>query len=211
MALDSAYFTPEEYRARTTKSDAGDDDTILAQGKAVARYLEQRLGRHFNQDAAPVTHLWRGSGRAHFWLPSEIATTTGLVVKVDLDGDFDFDAADETLTLNTHFWVEPADALTGPEPKPYQYLAIVPNNGRLYHWPYWSHAVQVTATFGWPAVPGAIREATISVTRQLRDMQESGFTLTLQSIDSVVNASPQMSALLLDMERQYARTSRWFV
>jgi hypothetical protein len=208
-AISDAYASCEEYRARVDQSDATGDDVLLSQLSAVTQYLKGRLGRFFTRDAAVVVRTFDGNGLIRLYVP-DIATATGLIVKVDLDGDFDFDNADETLTLNTHFWVGPANADKGPEVWPFQYLEIIPGNGRLGVWPEQARAVQVTASFGWPAVPGAIKEATISVTRQLRDIQGSGFTLTLQSIETAVNVSPQMSALLFDMERQYAKQT-WFV
>jgi len=208
-AVTDAYATAEEYRARVDQSDATGDDVLLSQLSAVTQYLKNRLGRFFTRDAAVVVRTFDGNGQRRLYVP-DIATATGLIVKVDLDGDFDFDGADETLTIGTHFWVGPANADKGPEVWPFGYLEIIPGNGRLEVWPARARAVQVTASFGWPAVPGAIKEATISVTRQLRDMQEAGATLTLQSIETAVNVSPNMSALLFDMERQYAKQT-WFV
>jgi len=207
-AISDAYASCEEYRARVDHIDATDDDRLLSQLMAVSRYLDQRLRRFFSRDAAVVVRTLDGNGQRRLYVP-DIATATGLIVKVDLDGDFDFDAADETLIRDTHFWVGPANADKGPEVWPFENLEIIPGNGRLWRWPERARAVQVTASFGWPAVPGAIREATISVTRQLRDMLEAGATLTLQSIETAVNVSPNMSALLLDMERQYAK-QQWF-
>ncbi len=208
-AVTDAYATAEEYRTRSTQSVSEGDDTLLTQLAAVSRYLDQRLRRFFTRDAAVVVRTLDGDGQRRLYVP-DIATATGLIVKVDLDGDFDFDNADETLTLNTHFWVGPADADKGPEVWPFEYLEIIPGNGRLNVWPEQARAVQITASFGWPAVPGAIKEATISVTHQLRDMHEAGATLTLQSIETAVAVSPNMSALLLDIERQYAKQT-WFV
>lgn len=199
------YFTAAEYRDRVGKTDAGADATILLQATAVSRYLDRRLHRFFTQDAAVVVRTFDGNGETVLWLPADIASTTGLIVKVDLNEDYDFGEANETLTINTHFWVGPSDADKGPEPRPFEYLEVVPNNGVFDVWPEQLRAVQVTAKFGWPAVPNAIKEVTISVTRQLRDILESGVTMTMQNIDAAVQSSPSTMALILDIERMYSR------
>jgi len=208
-AVTDAYATAEEYRARVDQSDATGDDVLLSQLSAVTQYLKNRLGRFFTRDAAVVVRTFDGNGQRRLYLPG-IATATGLIVKVDLDGDNDFDGADETLTLGTHFWVGPANADKGPEVWPFEYLEIIPGNGRLAAWPERLRAVQITGSFGWPVVPGAIREATISVTRQLRDILGAGATMTLQSIEAAIPQASSSLALILDMERQYAKQT-WFV
>jgi len=205
VAVTDPYATAAEYRDRVDKTDTGDDATILAQLTTVSRFLDLRLRRFFTQDAAAAVRTFDGNGEALLWLPADIATTTGLVVKVDLNEDYDFTDSGETLTINTHFWVGPADADKGPEPRPYECLEVVPNNGLFDVWPDQKRVVQVTAKFGWPAVPGGIKERTIDLTRQMRDVLEAGATMTLQSIDTALPLSPQLRLLLWDIERQYAR------
>src|SRR3990172_7553843 len=125
-AVTDAYATPAEYRARTDKSDLGEDTEIDGQLSAVSRFLDKRMRRFFNQDAAVVTRTYDGNGRAKLWLPDDIATATGLVVMADLDGDYDF--SDETaLVLNTDFWLGDYDADKGSEPRPFEWLGIHPN------------------------------------------------------------------------------------
>jgi len=204
-SVGDAYATAEEFRQRTSKGDATEDDVILSQLTTVSRFLDLRLRRFFTQDAVAVVRTFDGNGDVLLWLPADIATTTGLIVKVDLNEDYDVTDAGETLTINTHFWVGPADADKGPEPRPYECLEVVPNNGLFDVWPDQKRAVQVTAKFGWSAVPGGIKERTIDLTRQMRDVLEAGATLTIQSIDTALTVSPQLKLLLWDIERQYAR------
>jgi len=204
-SISDPYATAAEYRDRVDKTDTGDDATILAQLTTVSRFLDLRLRRFFTQDAAVVVRTFDGNGEALLWLPADIATVTGLVVKVDLNEDYLFTGATETLTINTHFWVGPADVDKGPEPRPYECLEVVPNNGLFDVWPEQQRAVQVTAKFGWPAIPGGIKERTIDLTRQLRDVQEAGAAMTLQNIEAAIPLSPQLRLLLWDIERQYAK------
>ena len=206
-AVTDAYFLPVEYRARTGKSDTGDDDAIKAEGLTVSRFLDLRLRRFFTQDALVVTRVYDGNGETRLWLPDDIATSTGLIVKVDLDGDYSF--GDETaLTLDTDFWLGPPNADKGPEPFPWEYLEVNPNSGQLSEWPDQQRSIQVTAKFGWPAVPGAIKEAAISITRQLRDAHLGGAALSVQDIDTAVSFNQQLAdvrTLLWRLQQAYAK------
>jgi hypothetical protein len=210
LPITDAYATAAEYRDRTTKTDTGDDAGVITPLlAAVSRLIDRETGRFFTKDAAAVARVYEGGGLTRLYI-DDVATVSGLVVKVDLNGDYDYADTDETLTKDTHFWIGPVNAEDGSEPKPYRYLDIVPNNGRLSVWPAQLRAVEVTAQFGWAAVPGAIKEATILVAREMRDLQESGMTLSLQAIDQAVNLAPVAFSLIQRIKREYGRKV-WFV
>ena len=128
-----------------------------------------------------------------------------MVVKVDLNGDYDFVDADESLTLNTHYWLVPANADKEAEPAPWTRLEVVPDNTVLGIWPDQKRAVQVTAAFGWPAVPGAIREATIMMAREIRDLELAGMTLDLQNMDQVQQLAPNAFSIVQRIKTQYGK------
>jgi hypothetical protein len=215
MALTDPYAELAEYKQRVGKT-TNDDDALLSELlKGVSRLLDQECGRFFTQDAAVVTRLYAGNGQPILYI-DDVATATGLIVKVDLDADFLFTGADETLTEGTHFWLGPANADKGPEPKPYRYLEVVPANGRLTVWPEQARAVSVTAKFGWPAIPGAIREAAVFVTREIVDFHKAGPSATLQNIEAAINLSPTAFVIVQRIKREYGLGSPgnllpWFV
>jgi len=209
MAVSDAYATAAEFRGRTGKDDTGEDATILSQLQAVSRLIDRECERFFGIDAAVVARLYDGNGLTRLYI-DDVATVTGLIVKVDLDGDYAFTGATETLTKDTHYWIGPANAALGSEVSTYRFLDIVPTNGRLSVWPSGLRKVQVTASFGWAAVPPAIKEATIMVTRELRDLERAGFTLTLENIDQGVNLSPAAFSLIQRIKAEYGR-KRLFV
>lgn len=204
MAVTDAYATAAEYRARVTKSDTGDDATILTQLTGASRLLERECGRFFNQDASVVVRLYDGNGLTRIHI-DDLSTTTGLVVKVDLNGDFDFADSNETLTVDTHFKVGPVNAGLGAEPEPYRYLDIVPGNAILGAWPSQKWALQVTGKFGWAAVPGMIKEAVIMMVRQLRDAQESGYTLSMENIDAAIPQGREIATIIGRVKHRYER------
>lgn len=212
MAVTDAYATAADYRARVGKSDVSEDGVILAQLTAISRYIDGKTQRYYGQDTTVTTVVYDTDGRETLRLHDDIATTTGLIVKADLDGDYDWDEPDETLTINTHFWLDDADAPYGSEVRPYTRVRLIPDNGRLTTFPTQYRSVSITATRGWPAVPAAIKEATVALTRQLRDIQHSGLTLTLENLDAQIRVTPEASRIVEDLVRVYARTNRvgWF-
>src|SRR3972149_2249474 len=105
MAVVDSYATLAEYKVRVNLTTTGDDAAITAQLGAVSRLIDRECRRFFTQDAAVVTRIFDGNGASRLWLPADIATATGLVVKVDLNGDYDFLDANESLTLDTDFWL----------------------------------------------------------------------------------------------------------
>lgn len=204
MAVTDSYATAAEYRARVNKTDTGDDTAILAQATAVSRYIDNKLRRFFTQDATATPRYYEGFQEKRIQV-DDIASTTNLAVKIDLDGDYAFTTSNETLTLNDHFFLWPYNAAKGSEAWPWTHLEVVSNNAIFTVWPKQARAVEVTAIFGWPAVPAAIKEATVSLTRYMRDLQEAGTTLAIQEIDFAVQQSPMMQKLMTDLWMVYGR------
>lgn len=208
MATNVAYATATEYRQRTGMTDTTEDAEIGAQLLAVSRLLDKRTGRFFGKDDTVQTRYFNGLGRTRLDLYADIASVAGLVVKVDNDGDYDYEDADETLVIDTDYWLGPENAQDGPEPGPYRYVLVNPTTTRYSAWPAQQRGVRIDAIWGWPEVPGAIREATILLTRELRDLQEAGYTLTLQNIDAAVALAPGGPKLLKQIVEDYRTEDR---
>lgn len=183
MALSDPYATVAEYQAVVGSQDAGSNAAIESDLKAVSRWLDRRLGRFFNKDASAVARVyivprartappmdWAESENPFRWgnvyrtlEVDDVADTNGLVIKIDDDANGNFD---ETALNTTDYELQPLNAPLGPEARPYERIGI----------PSWSTAggwrsgarVQVTAIFGWPAVPAAIKRATIDITSTMR-------------------------------------------
>lgn len=206
MAVTDAYATAEEYRARVTKADPADDADVLEQLTAVSRLIDARCRRHFTKDATVQARLYDGTGSQKLYV-NDIATATGLVVKCDLNGDYDVVDSNETLTIDVDFWLGPDNAAFGSEPRPFYILEVVPTSTKLSVWPAQRRAVQVTATYGWATPPNAIKEAVIAITREVRDLQEAGYSMNLQTIDAAIQSAPQASFILQDIVNRYGLQS----
>lgn len=196
MAIDDAYAGPEEYRDAAGNSDDGEEVAITRHLLAVSRGLERLAGQYFNQETA--ARIWKGKDTPSLRVaggPSlcpGIASRSGLAVAIDTAGDGTFSTAVSAST----FMLRPVDAEFGAEPSPWRELyyrplvagwsSDAPNNWcSLYD-------VQVTATYGWPAVPALIKEFTIELTRLWRvegpratgRMYESADALFATSLDA---------------------------
>ncbi len=205
MALDDAYATAAQYRAGTDLDDSSQDVEILEYLKAVTRVLERKLGQVFNTTAAAVAHAVEAHGGTRLWLPRPMSTVTGLVVKVDTNGDFTYNL---TLAITTDFFTGPSDALAAlltPEELPATFLDINPNSANILGWPDRDRSVQVTAKWGWPAIPVAIQKGVIAITKQVRDATTQPFTLTLESLETQIQMSPGASAVLKELTKQYSK------
>jgi hypothetical protein len=165
MALTNAYGTMQQLRAAAGITDANNtdhDSALEIAGNAAARMIDDHCGRRFWQD---------GTVQVRTYCPDEacevdvddISTTTGLIVKVDDDDDGTFET---TWTINTAFIVAPVNAAADTPVKPYEQLRAVGG----YYFPrsaYGRPTVQVTAKFGWPAVPPQVLDAWLLQSVQL--------------------------------------------
>jgi hypothetical protein len=122
MALTDAYATIAEYRSRATKNSNSNDAEIQDQLDGVSRFFDVRCNRFFNMDDSVQTRYYSGTpwpqarqvhdlnyesvqqlARPIFYLEDDIATTTGLIVTVDLDGD---SVPETVLTIDNDCWMK---------------------------------------------------------------------------------------------------------
>lgn len=227
MGLSDAYLSPQEYRIRVDKEDEADDLFLESQLSAASRLIENACGQVFNKTDVVETRYYDGEGlfnkpnaawysenetllisastSTKWVLKDPIASTSGLIVQVDDNADYSHEL---TLVLNTDFWIKPYNAALLPEAMPYTMLELIPNNAQLSTWPTTRRCVKITALFGWPAVPSAIKEATALVTRQIRDLQQAGVTLTLQNMDAAIRISPRAANIIKDIVQTYGRINQ---
>jgi len=209
MAVGDAYATAATYRGVTNKDSTAEDTEIDADLLAVTRYLTRRLDQFFTKDATVAVRLYDGTGTPRLWLTDHeqvpgISSLTGLIVKVDLNADYDVTDSGETLTVDTHFWAGPQDANLGAEARPWRYLDLVPGNSVVTIWPNQQRAVQVTAAFGWPAVPKAIEIGTCHLTAILR--LETARSITSRSdVGEILGASREAQGIVNDLVAQYRK------
>ena len=200
MAITDAYATAATYRAVISKSDTAEDAEIDNDLKAITDYLEKELGCFFTKDASAVARQYfppPNSGRllhTHY-----IGDSAGLIVKSDDNED---GTAEITLAA-TDYRLHPQNAELDPEAKPWRGLML--NNwgdvsvwvpGRLY---------EVTAVFGWPAVPQAIERATIHLAAILRLESPRSTRRIAEGFSEAFESSRPAQDILTDLRSHYKR------
>lgn len=155
MAVTNAYTTTDAVKADLRITDTLADDLIELAVNAASRQIDAHCGRRFYQDSAVVERTYVADG----WYDVEtddISTTVGLIVKTDDDDDGTFET---TLTVNTDFILTPTNAAAEYPVRPYTCLRIVDSVNTFPVWASGRPGVQVTAKFGWPAVPEDVEKA----------------------------------------------------
>jgi len=156
MAWAPDYVTTDELRSFITRSAVTVDDTELAFAvSSASRVIDEFCGRQFGQlaAAAPRVYTAEWDGRRSRWLVDidDLVTTTDLAVAVD---DNDDEVFDKTVTAY-RLW--PFNAVENG--LPWTRLIIDPDSTNK---PVAAEgAVQVTAMWGWAAVPTAVKQATL--------------------------------------------------
>ena len=153
MAITNGYCTLTEVKAALRITDNIDDTLLENAVEAASRRIDGECSRRFYIDATTSARTY-AANRSTFVFVDDIATTTGLVVKVD---DTFSGSYSTTLTVGTDYQNEPMNAAAQNEPitllRALNVGFPVEGNGRAL--------IEVTAKWGWPAIPDAIREATV--------------------------------------------------
>lgn len=226
MAVTDPYATVTEYRELANVKNSDNDLLISVALNAASRYIDKICKRFFSVDDAVSTRYYDGDitatsynyllqdgspafGSSLLTLYDDISTTTGLVVVIDNDGD---NVLETTLTLNTHFWVSTYNALYYGEPEPFTALQLIPDNALgISVWPARKRSVSITAYWGWPAVPSAVKMCTLLIARELLDLGEAGVMQSLNLVDAALPIQRRTASIVDNMLNEYKRRIKLFV
>ena len=219
MAITDAYCSEPEYRA-AKKQESSADALINAQYlSAASRYIDFKLDRKsgFNKDATGsetfrVYEVRAGSPSRSDWAESEnpwkyggmkrvidvddLVSVTSITVDENRTGTF-------STTLSTNdYELLPLNAAKGAEVKPYTQIGMT-SWGAYTAWGN-GWRVKVTGVHGWPAVPEAIKVATIEIAAILQ-LKSPYATGRIEDYDQVVGTSPQARAILMGLMTNYGK------
>lgn len=173
MAIVNGYATLPQLRSElgiTDVTQTGDDSKLELAVEAASRQIDGYCDRRFWQDAAVKVREFYAESPTCCPV-DDISTTTGLIVKIDEDGDGTFET---TLTIATDFILLPANAEDDTPARPYDEIRLVEN----YSFPRLSNGrpgVQVTAKFGFAAVPDDVEKACIVQAISLYKSKDAAF------------------------------------
>jgi len=175
MATTNAYATLTQLRSHLGyQHDAiGDDAQLELALNAASRQIDGYCGRRFWQDSTLQVREFEAEEWDELEVPVGISTTTGLVVKVDYADNGTFGT---TLTLGTDFLLEPRNATAETPVWPYCELEIITSSSNYFpRSAYNRNLVQITAKFGWPAVPDDVTQACLIQAAQLAEAKLAVF------------------------------------
>lgn len=168
MALGDNYITLTELKDRLGISDTVDDTVLNSAITAASRGVDHYCRRQFNKTTTASARTFYPS-HSRLVMVHDFHTTTGLVVKTDTGDDGTF----ATTWAAADFQLEPLNGVVdGVEGFPYWKVRAV--DSELFPAEHRA-TVQVTAQWGWNAVPGPVKEATFIVAQDIAKLKDTAF------------------------------------
>jgi hypothetical protein len=149
VSVTNGYLKLEQLKEAVGEDSELHDEAYERAIEAASRQIDEFRGDQFWLDQTPSARLFRAEHPLILWT-GDFATPTGLTVATDLDGDGIY----ETVWATTDFSVEPLRRLNG---RPFDRIIAV--GDKEFPCAYARPTVQVTARWGWPAVPEAVEQA----------------------------------------------------
>ena len=175
--LQNAYITVAELR--TALGDNGTNlqsDLLVLAANSASRAVDAWTGRRFWMDDTPSTQVFEPVDAYDLWLADDIASTTGLVIATDDNGNGAYDAAPWDV-LDYQLWpyrANNAGSLYGA------WWKLESLRGKRFNLPniagrHGLAPVRITARFGWSFVPDPVKQATLLKALQLFKRKDAPF------------------------------------
>lgn len=157
MAVVNGYCTLAELRTHLGDTGTALSAELLERAiNASSRAIDRYCGRRFWLDAAVAVRTYRPDSAGSTYV-DDIGTATGLVVKTGTDG-----TTFPTTWASTEYVLEPRNAGivgSGSTADAHAFWELVAIAGRTFPTHAYRPTLQVTARFGWSAVPVDVTEA----------------------------------------------------
>lgn len=192
MALGDSYATLAELKTRLSLNDVLDDAALTSALAVASRGIEQLCGRQFNKATSATARVFYPD---HFSKATidDIHTITDLAVKTD-----ESDAGTYGTTwAATDYQLEPLNGvISGESGWPYWIVRAVAN--RTFPTCTKRAPLQVTAQWGWTAVPVGVREACLAVAEETFKLKDAPFGVAGMAEWGVVRvrANPMAMAMI---------------
>jgi hypothetical protein len=147
------YCSVSELKAVLRITDSVDDGLLTSAIEAASRFVDTYCDRDFTPAAGTATRDYVPTGRYERLRIEDAAT----VVSVKIDDGLDYGFA--TTLQPGDFQLEPLNNIRAGIAFPYNIL--VPFEDGYWPMEHGRATVRVEATYGWPAVPASVKQATI--------------------------------------------------
>ncbi len=194
----SNYLTLEEFKANSGLSEVPVDAFAQVAIDAAEEAIESYCGRVFTQSGT-VTRYYTPDDQLE--VPVDDLVTAATVLTDD-DGDGTY----ETTWASTEYLLAPYNAATDGKP----YTRLEANAAVTRTFPLVAKGLQITGTWGWPAVPDRVKQATLlQATRLFKRTRSSPFGVEAVTIDgSPVRLRAELDP---DVRMMLAGLRRWGV
>ena len=159
-----SYVALSELKSALGITSSTDDAFLNLAIGAAETAINDLCGRKFTVDGSASARTYRA--QPYLCVTDDVSTLTGLVVKTDTSGDGTFD----TTWASSDYQVEPLNNLV--KGRSVNNLRAVGD----YLFPVYGDglaSVEVTANWGWPAVPDPIEQATLMMASRLYGRKSS--------------------------------------
>lgn len=198
------YIGLDEFKDRLGIDDPADDSQAQIAIQSVCQWINDYCGRHFNR----VTET-RTFQPGNIWLQEIDDVVAVTAVRLDMDGDGVYELA---LTQNTDYQLRLGDGdynvnSTGVA-RPYKQLQIIQTGNWLpFTWPFTNlNRVQITGTWGWPAVPPPVTQAAFILAADIFKMKDAPFGVSGVSDYGAIKISA--NPWLVEMLRKYVNSKK---
>jgi hypothetical protein len=189
------YVALSELKSALGITGSTDDDFLNLAINAAEEAIDDLCGRVFTAAGAASARTYRA--QPYLAVTDDISTLTGLVVKTDTSGDGAFD----TTWSSSDYQVEPLNSLA--KGRAAFNLRAVGN----YLFPVYGDglvSVEITAKWGWPSVPNAVKQAALMYSSRLYGRKASVMGVIGVGDFGPVRISrsdPDIAHLLMDYRR----------
>jgi len=190
-----SYVALSELKSALGITSSTDDAFLTLAIGAAETAINDLCGRKFTADGSASARTYRA--QPYLCVTDDVSTLTGLVVKTDTNGDGTFDQT----WASSDYQVEPLNNLV--KGRSVNNLRAVGD----YLFPVYGDglaSVEVTANWGWPAVPDPIKQATLMMASRLYGRKASPMGVIGVGDFGPVRISrsdPDVAHLLMDYRR----------
>jgi hypothetical protein len=162
------YATLTQLKSYLKITDADDDAELNDALESASREIEDYCHRQFNDAGAASARVYHPDSDC-LVVVDDFHTTTGLIVKTD-EGD---DGTYETTWTSTDYQAQPLNGVVNGVPGwPYWEIGSVTTQV----FPVWRRpSVQVTARWGWTAVPNPVHQACLIIAAETFKLKDAPF------------------------------------
>jgi hypothetical protein len=179
VTITNGYCTEEQFRSYVGTIPADRQSQVHDAINTASRAIDLHCGRVFFDSGSATARVYSPFDQFAAWV-DDFSTTTGLVVKVDEDNDGAF----ETTWTSSDYEVEPIGGVVhGVSGWPFRMLRAVGSyRFRVGVAMERRQTLQVTARWGWAAVPEPVRQACLQMAAELYRRKDAPFGIA-QTVD----------------------------